>query len=58
MRCREQNNQGGRERGRIQNNERRLKFSKNHHPHKVKEFHVYDTIECFAKELSKQKKRS
>ena len=48
--------QGGREPGRIQNNERRLKFSKNNHPHKVKEFHVYDIIECFAKELSKQKK--
>lgn len=58
MRCREQNNQGRREPGRIQNNGRRLKFSKNYHPHKAKEFHVYDTIECFVKELSKQKKRS
>ena len=57
MRCTKQKNQGGREPGRIQNNERRLKFSKNHHPHKVKEFHVYNTIECFAKELSQQKKR-
>lgn len=57
MRCREQiKGEGNLEESK--NNERRLKFSKNYHLHKVKEFHVYDTIECFAKELSKQKKRS
>ena len=51
---------GGGERasGRIQNNERRLKFSNNYHPQKVKEFHVYNTKGCFTKELLKQKKKS